>query len=206
MKAKFMLQSLAIKSVVVVGMLFALGACSEKADDASVTAGKPIDGQESDGLPRPPKVEVSANAQFALSNETPDSIAEVQTSGVCSLENIVTIADNASSPGDKPNSYKVKNNEAYRVVGFSTNKDRGTVSEDIEIVISGLKSYSVRLTTGGPREDVAKYFNNPDFAKAGYMHDVAFSNVEPGDYAIYVLEHDGAKKAACSTSQSITVI
>lgn len=201
MKVKINLQSVGLHAGVI-GMLIALGACSEKPATST-----PVPAQVASAQPQAPsKVPVSADSIFATSTETVDSITAIQTSGVCSLENIVTIADNASRPGDKPNSYKVNKDESYRLVGFATNQDLGIVPADIEILLSGLKSYSIRLKTGGERGDVAKFFNNDNFANAGFMHDADFSNVDPGEYAVYVLEHDGGKKAACSTNQSITVM
>ena len=194
-------QSIRIAALVAVVVL---SACSERADRAP-TAAAPA-AQQTAATEQQAKPALAPEARFAASTETLEGLMAMQTTGVCSLENVVTIDANESSPGDKPNSYKVDRGQNYRIVGFATNKDRGVVPADIEIVLAGMRTYSIRLSTGRPREDVADFFDNPSFANAGYLHDADFAGVEPGEYAVFVLEHHADAKAACSTNQSVRVI
>lgn len=194
-----------VSRAAVITLLALIAACSERADrvptsDAEAPAAS-TDTDEREGSP--PR---AVGPAFVPSSETPESMTAMQTGGVCSLENVVTVSDNVSRPGDMPNSYKVSRDSGYRLVGFAINKDKGAAPTNIEIVLSGLQSYSIRVESGRPREDVAKYFDNPAFANAGFMGDADFSGVEAGDYAVYVLEHDGDEKAACSTNQAIAVL
>lgn len=175
----------------------AAAACSEKMDQPAPQATAPA--AESKPAALPP------GAQFEAGQETPEGIAQALTKGVCSVENVVTVPENQSSPGEKPNSYVATRDKGYRMVGFAVNKDAGTVPAKVDIVLSGVKSYRLAVETGRPRQDVADFFKTPSFEKAGYMVDVAFSNVEPGDYAIYFVDTAGAQKASCATNQSITI-
>jgi hypothetical protein len=175
----------------------ALAACSEKMDQPAPQASAPV--AESAPKVRP------AGAQFAASQENAGSLAAVLTGGVCSVENVVTVPENQSSTGEKPNSYVGTRDKSYRMVGFAVNKDAGTVPAKVDIVLSGIRNYQLSVDTGRPRQDVADYFKTPAFDKAGYLVDVAFSDVEPGDYAIYFVDGSGGTKAACATNQSVTI-
>lgn len=176
-----------------------LAACSEKADD------KPQQGPAAQGADAKPAEPVVPGTRFQPSQETPETIAAALTGGVCSVENVVTVPDETASPGERPNTYKASLGSGYRLVGFAVNKDRGTVPANVDLLLSGVTSYRVPVQTGRPRGDVADFFKNPAFAKAGYMVDVAFTGVQPGEYALYFVETDGEAKAYCATNQSITV-
>lgn len=174
-----------------------LAGCSEKMDQPAPQASAPT--TESAPKVRP------AGAQFAATQENADSLAGVLNGGVCSVENIVTVPENQSSTGEKPNSYVGTRDKAYRMVGFAVNKDAGTVPAKVDILLAGIRNYQLTVDTGRPRQDVADYFKTPAFDKSGYLVDVAFSDVEPGDYAIYFVDNGGAAKTACATNQSITI-
>lgn len=176
----------------------ALTACSEKADE---TPRPTPDNTTADAAPAP----VVPGTRFQDASETPEVIAAGLTGGVCSVENVVTVTDETPSPGARPNTYEASRDTGYRVVGFAVNKDRGIVPANVELLLSGVKSYRVPMQTGRPRGDVAEFFKNPAFAKAGYMVDVAFTDVPPGEYALYVVEIEGEARAYCSTNQSLTV-
>lgn len=188
--------------LVALALASALSACSEKVDEG---AGKPP-ANRSDARADDAEAPVVPGTPFTAATETPETIATMLTGGVCSVENVVTVPDETASPGDRPNTYKVARDKGYRMVGFAVNKDRGVVPQNVELLLSGIRSYKVPVATGRPRGDVAEYFKNPGFAKAGYMVDVAFSQVQPGDYAIYFIENDGDAKAVCATNQSISVL
>lgn len=178
-----------------------LVACSEKMDDASRPAPAAPAADAAVKAPAP----TAPGTPFQSAEATPDAIAAALTGGVCSVENVVTVPDETASPGDRPNTYKATRDVGYRIVGFVVNKERGTVPANVELVLSGVNSYRVPVQTGRPRGDVADYFKNPAFAKAGYMVDVAFSQVQPGDYALYFAENENGTTSYCATNQSITV-
>lgn len=177
-----------------------LAACSEKADEKPrpTPAARGADAAEA-------AAPVVPGAKFQPAQETPEAIAAALSGGVCSVENVVTVPDETASPGTRPNTYKASRDVGYRLVGFAVNKDRGTVPATVDLLLSGVNSYRVPVQTGRPRGDVADFFKNPAFAKAGYMVDVAFTGVQPGEYAVYFVETDGQARAYCATNQSISV-
>lgn len=177
----------------------ALAACSEKGDQ------KPRPTPNASTGAAEPAAPVVPGEQFQAAQETSEAISAALTGGVCSVENVVTVPDETPSPGDRPNTYKATRDKGYRMVGFAVNKDRGTVPATVDLVLSGVNSYRVPVQTGRPRGDVADYFKNPAFAKAGYMVDVAFTGVQPGSYAVYFAETDGTTRSYCATNQSITI-
>lgn len=144
--------------------------------------------------------------QFATSTETQDGLASRAGTGVCSIENMVVAPEGAAATSDKPNTYQVARDQVFRMVGFAVNKDKGSVPTDIEIVLTGNKTYSLKSATGGDREDVAQFFKNPSFAKAGFMQDASFAAVEPGEYAMYILSQDGDESIVCPTHQGVKVL
>jgi hypothetical protein len=178
-----------------------LAACSEKADQAPSQGPVPA----AAGNPAAAAPAAAPGMKLQPATETPEVIAAALTGGVCSVENVVTVPDEAASPGDRPNTYKASRDKGYRLVGFVVNKDRGVVPQNVELLLSGISSYRVPVQTGRPRGDVADYFKNPAFAKAGYMVDVAFTDVQPGDYALYFVEGEGNARSYCATNQSITI-
>lgn len=157
-----------------------------------------VAGPESPAAPAAP--------QFAASTETQDGLAARSHSGTCSIENMVVAPEGESATSDKPNTYQVSRDKVFRMVGFAVNKDKGSVPADIGIVLTGNKTYELKSKTGGDRADVADFFKNPAFAKSGFMQDASFEGVEPGEYAIYVVSHDGTEAAVCPTHQGVKVL
>lgn len=144
--------------------------------------------------------------QFTVSSETQDGLASKVNNGVCSVENVVALPDESAAASDKPNTYEVDRKSEFRLVGFAVNKDKDSVPEDIEIVLTGNKTYSLKSKTGGDREDVGKFFGSPAFAKAGFMQDASFTGVEAGEYAMYVLSGSGETLEVCPTHQGVRVL
>lgn len=190
---KFRIVSLVVASLVVAG-------CSEKGGNPP--AGNQPAAAVSDNQP----TAQPSGPQFAIYSETQDGLASRVNGGVCSVENVVTAPDGRAAASDTPNTYQVDRNTVFRMVGFAVNKDKDLVPADIEIVLTGNKTYSLKSNTGGDREDVGKFFGNPAFAKAGFMQDASFAAVEPGEYAMYVVSTDGDMLAVCPTHQGIRVL
>jgi hypothetical protein len=151
-----------------------------------------------------PRAAVAANAQFAAAPETAASLQERKEVAACSLENVVNMADNSRNPGDKPNSYQVSKGRSYKLIGFATNVEAGTVPKSIRLMLEGSQTYAINAMTGSERPDVEKFFKKPELAGAGYQVDAAFDDVAPGEYSVVVLESD-ASPTLCPTHQTITI-
>ena len=151
------------------------------------------------------RASVPAEAQFKAAADTAEALKAMTQTGACSLENVVNMADNSLNPGDVPNSYKVGTGNAYKMIGFATNVDAGTVPKTIRIVLSGAQVYSIDSVTGSERPDVATFFKKPALANAGYQADAAFDDVAPGEYSVLLIETDGPAPIACPTHQTITI-
>jgi hypothetical protein len=185
-------------------LLGALAACSEKADEPSQPAAAPAGADQSAASGSAPLVVgIPEAAHLAASDIDVEAMVAGVTGGACRIEHVVTVTDERPATTDSPVRYEVNTKEGFRLVGFAVDKDAGTVPAQVDLVLSGLGTYAVPIDTGLPRGDVAEYFDNPAFANSGFMVDVAFSRVEPGDYAVYLVDKAGG---TCSPSQSISVV
>lgn len=188
----------ALFAVIVVG-------CSEKADEAAVPMAPDSASRSGQAAKAPATIAgIPETGHFQSSGLKQDEIAAKTNTGVCSVENVVTVTDETPATGDAPNRYRVRRDLGYRLVGFIVDKEAGTVPTDVELVLAGAKVYGAALSTGRPRGDVAEYFDNPAFAQAGFLEDMAFARVERGDYAIYVFDRTSGD--FCTTNQSVTVV
>jgi hypothetical protein len=171
--------------------------CAEKGDQPAFPA--------PDAAPAgPPTVAGIAEDRHFASFELPaGGIEAALNAGACSVENIVAVVDEAPASGAAPNQYRVRRDQGYRLVGFVVDKEAGSVPTQARLVLAGRQAYSVPLATGRPRGDVADYFDAPAFGESGFMEDVAFARVAPGDYALYV--YDPSSGRYCTTSQSVAV-
>lgn len=191
-------------SVPLVLLLGALAACSEKADEPRNPAAPGPGGASTDEVgPGPLVAGIPESAHLMPTDIDANAMVANLTSGACRIEHIVTVTDEEPAETDSPVQFRVDNKQGYRLVGFMVDKDAGQVPTDVELVLSGVGTYSVPIKTGLPRGDVAEFFSNPALANAGFLEDVAFARVEPGDYALYMVDKAGG--TTCSTSQSITI-
>jgi hypothetical protein len=147
---------------------------------------------------------VEIKNKFIVSDETIEKIAERKKFGTCSLENVVTIADNATNFGAK-NNYTVKKDATYKLIGFVTDIEKQETPKTIRMILVGKNSYSFDGVAGLDRPDVATYFKVPALSTAGYQIDGNFSDVIAGEYSVYILNHDSAEHIACPTHETITV-
>lgn len=127
-------------------------------------------------------------------------------SGTCSLENLVDMVDNTPSPGVEPNSYKANRSAPYKMIGFATDSDAGTVPAKIRVLLHGPSGgFALDGVTGSDRADVAKFFDKPGLAKSGYQIDVAFAGISPGIYEVHIVKDAEGEARLCPTHQSIVV-
>jgi len=165
-------------------------------------AGKPMQSQENVA------VEAAAPApgpQFDVAKESPEQVLAMKPVQTCALENVAALVDNLPRPGAAPNSWSVGKGQAYRLIGFASNRDAGAVPATFRLVLVGAKVYALAAATGAARPDVAAYFKTPAFAKAGYQADAAFDRVDAGEYRVFALQGAGAETLACPTYQRVTV-
>jgi hypothetical protein len=173
--------------------------CAEKADQPAAPASSP------EAAPAgPPTVEgIAEDRHFAPFELPPGGIEAALNEGTCSVENIVAVVDESPASGAAANQYRVARDRGYRLVGFVVDKAAGTVPAQAQLILAGAQAYFVPLPAGRPRGDVAEYFDVAAFAESGFMEDVAFARVAPGEYAFYV--YDPSSGRFCTTSQSVAV-
>jgi hypothetical protein len=140
------------------------------------------------------------NIQFKVALEDLKVLEDLQKSGTCSLENVVTKADGSSNFGDK-NNYLVRDGIEYKLIGFSVLESSMRVPNSMKILLVGSKIYSLDVMGGLERKDVGRYFKNSNFDNSGYQADAGFNNVNPGKYNVIFL-NDGVN---CPTHQTINV-
>jgi len=148
---------------------------------------------------------VPESAQFKPTTEV-EALQALAASGTCSLENVVNLSDNTPSPGTEPNSYVAARVVPYKIIGFATDSEAGTVPTTVHVYLHGKEvSYSLPAQVGLDRPDVAQFFKKPALAKAGYQADAAFDDVTPGVYEVSLIKGEGTARELCATHQLLTV-
>ena len=148
---------------------------------------------------------VPESAQFKPTTEV-DALQALPASGTCSLENVVNVSDNTPSPGTEPNSFVAARVMPYKLIGFATDSEAGTVPTAVHVYLHGkVASYLLPAQIGLDRPDVAEFFKKPALAKAGYQADAAFDDVTPGIYEVSLIKGEGAARELCATHQLLTV-
>jgi hypothetical protein len=156
--------------------------------------------------PQQRRADGAPDQQFAVSAESAATVLGSPQFDVCSLENVRSVSDNTSNPGDAANSWKVGRGETYEVSGFAVDKAQGTVPHTIRLLLVGKGVYAVTTKTGVERPDVAQYFTWGSFSRAGYSCQVAFDDVAPGDYQVLIAQaEDNRSFLVCRTFQTITI-
>lgn len=142
---------------------------------------------------------------FSIANDAAASLALAQ-SGTCSLENVLNMSAGTPSPGDQPNSYRADRRTPYKLIGFATNSDEGTVPSSLHVLLHGAGGdFAMAAAAGLDRDDVAKYFKKPGLAKSGYQVDATFSGMAPGSYEVFIVKAEGAAARLCPTHQIIVL-
>lgn len=154
--------------------------------------------------PTPVEVTTTVKEQFVADAMTSQSISGFKAIGACALENIVTISDGGTN-SDGENRYSVKKGNAYKLIGFATDVEKGAVHGPFKLALVGGQIYVKNGVAGLERPDVAKYFKIPSLGTAGYQVDVGFDNVAVGDYSVVLLSVEGTNPTVCPTHQTISV-
>jgi len=82
---------------------------------------------------------------------------------------------------------------------------KGNVPPDAQFVLKGAeKSYSVAVSGGGERPDVAKALGSEGLKLSGYNLVTKLSGVLPGDYELMVM-HGGGTPVACMLNVKLNV-
>jgi hypothetical protein len=155
--------------------------------------------------PKQRRADVAPDQQFAILAESAGTVLGAPQFGICSFENVRSVSDNTSNPGDAENSWIVGRGEAYEVSGFAVDKAQGIVPQTIRLVLVGKSVYAVATKTGVERPDVAQYSTRGSFLRSGYSCQVAFDDVAPGDYQILIAQAEGNRTLVCWTTQTITI-
>lgn len=182
-----------------VSLSLLLVGCGERPaqGDAQAPAAQAADGNAPPAAPTGP--------QFAAADDA-GALAGLEARGTCSLENVVDTATQTPSPGTEPNTYKVTRSAAYRLIGFSTDSEAGTVPSGIQLMLQGGgRAYTLPAQGGLERSDVAAFFKKPGLANAGYQADAGFANVQPGTYEVFAVNTFDGARVLCPTHQSIII-
>lgn len=176
-----------------------LAACGERPAQNAATGGAPAPAADS-AAPAAP-----TGPQFA-SAEDADALAALEARATCSLENVVDAATQTPSPGTEPNTYRVSRGSSYRLIGFATDSEAGTVPSGMQLMLKGPGgAYTLPAQGGLERADVATFFKKPGLANAGYQADAGFANVQPGAYEVFAVNTFDGSRVLCPTHQSIIV-
>lgn len=176
----------------------ALAGCGER--PAADTAAPATPAAEAAAAPAAP-----TGPQFVVTADAPALLA-LESKGTCSLENLVDMATQAPSAGAEANTYRAARGATYRLIGFSTDSEAGTLPGTVEVLLHGpATAYTVAAQAGLERKDVAEFFKKEGLANAGYQADAGFANVQPGRYDVYAINTFGDARVICPTHQAIVV-
>jgi hypothetical protein len=95
---------------------------------------------------------------------------------------------------------------AKRLIGWAADGAAGTVPPVVVIELSGKQSYYVKAVRLTKRPDVVVVNKNPALINSGYDTQALFRAVEPGEYAVHVLQVSAAGDAfICDTRKKLKV-
>jgi hypothetical protein len=147
----------------------------------------------------------ASGPQFTSTSEV-GTLMALEARATCSLENVVDLATQTPSPGSEPNTYRANRAASYRLIGFATDSEAGTLPSATQLMLHGAgKAYTLPAQGGLERSDVAAFFKKPTLANAGYQADAGFANVQPGTYEVFAVNTFDGKQVLCPTHQSIII-
>ena len=131
---------------------------------------------------------VNDKTQFALVDDVAALLA-LPAVGSCTFDILTDVSAKQVSAGPDEKTFLGRRDRKYRLGGFATDSDAGTVPEDIRILLRSKNTgYALVGKTGIDRPGVVKFFDKPSLAKAGFSVDAGFANVEPGRYEVFVIK------------------
>ena len=109
--------------------------------------------------------------------------------GTCAIDLVIDIAADQTVQGPDNRTFSVLQSRSYRLGGFATDSEAGTIPADIRVLLrSESASYVLAGSTGIDRPDVAKFFDKPSLAKSGYVIEAGFAGVKPDRYDVFVVK------------------
>lgn len=141
---------------------------------------------------------VPALFETSFAPERPSSACAPKQTQSCSLDTI----EFAEPVGVVP----LKRFVPARFVGWAADGATGTVPPIVIIELDGAHQYYAAATRLTPRADVARISRAPALVRSGYDLLALFQAVEPGEYAVHVLQVSTAGEALiCDTRRRISV-
>ena len=128
----------------------------------------------------------------------PSSVCSPEKTGSCSLDTI----EFAEPVGVVP----LKRFVPARFVGWAADGATGTVPPIVFLELDGPSRYHAAAARITPRADVARILKAPALVHSGYDLLALFDAVEPGEYAVHVLQVSASGHASiCDTRRRISV-
>lgn len=126
----------------------------------------------------------------------------------CDADKMKDVASNNSCSLDSPaTGTQVLSNVPFEPWGWAYNVVAGTVPKDVTLQIINAKNDVVLTTpaTRAPRPDVAKAFDKPDLANAGFIAKLDISKLEAGTYSIKVIQQEGNFRYNCTSPSKFKI-
>lgn len=117
------------------------------------------------------------------------ALLALPTVGTCAIDGVIDVAAKQPVQGPDDKTFPVLQSGSYRLTGFATDSEAGTIPADIRILLrSKSASYVLAGSTGIDRPGVVKFFDKPSLLKSGYVVEAGFAGVTPGRYDVFVLK------------------
>ena len=126
------------------------------------------------------------------------ALLALPTVGTCAIDGVIDVAAKQPVQGPDDKTFPVLQSGSYRLTGFATDSEAGTIPADIRILLrSKSASYVLAGSTGVDRPGVVKFFDKPSLLKSGYVVEAGFAGVSPGRYDVFVVkDSDGTVSPA----------
>ncbi len=178
-----------LKTGLVLAVSMALAACGKQDIPAAATPEAVV--QAADGSASAASPSVAATQPFAAYT----AASNISEAGNCSLDAI---------NGQGTDGAHLKNGAAATFGGWLGDA-QGQVPGTALLVLSGKAgAYSIPVTAGGDRPDVATALNAPGMSKSGFNVQGEIVNVAPGEYETSIVYGEG-NAFSCPLRHSITV-
>lgn len=117
------------------------------------------------------------------------ALLALPTVGTCTVDSLIAIAAGQPVQGPDDKTFPVLQSGSYRLTGFATDSEAGTIPADIRILLrSKSASYVLAGSTGVDRPGVVKFFDKPSLLKSGYVIEAGFAGVKPDRYDVFVVK------------------
>jgi len=117
------------------------------------------------------------------------ALLALPTVGTCTIDGVVDVAAKQPVQGPDDKTFPVLQSGSYRLTGFATDSEAGTIPADIRVLLrSKSASYVLAGSTGIDRPGVVKFFDKPSLLKSGYVIEAGFAGVKPDRYDVFVVK------------------